>query len=51
MTLVILLGLAIGGSGPAWHEWRARRRADRDRPLAQVHYLPPAAIRPPGWKP
>lgn len=29
-------------SGPAWDDWRARRRERRDRPLARVVYLPSA---------
>lgn len=38
--VTVLLGAAIGGSGPAWHDWRARIRARRDFPAARVEYLP-----------
>jgi hypothetical protein len=32
-------------TGPAGRDWRAARRALRDRPLARVAYLPSAGCR------
>jgi hypothetical protein len=43
--LLVVAGLVVGGNGPAYHDWRDRRRALRDRPLAQVIYLPTARCR------
>lgn len=45
--LVVLAGLAIGGYGPSYTDWRDRRRARRDAPAARVIYLPSSACRPP----
>lgn len=44
--VVAFFGLVVGGTGPAYHEWLDRRRANRDRPLARVVYLPSARCRP-----
>lgn len=44
--IVVAFGLVVGGTGPGFQDWRARRRARRDRPLARVIYLPSSACRP-----
>jgi hypothetical protein len=45
--VVIAFGLVVVGTGPSYHQWRARRREERDRPLARVVYLPSASCRAP----
>lgn len=44
---VVLAGLVVGGNGPAYRDWLARRRARRDAPLATVVYLPSSSCRGP----
>lgn len=47
--VIALLLLAVFGAtvytGPALDDWRQRRRARRDAPMAKVVYLPSTALR------
>jgi hypothetical protein len=45
-AVLVFFGLVVGGTGPAWHEWRRARAARRDRPMARVVHLPSAGCRP-----
>jgi len=33
---LIFFGLVVGGTGPAWQDWRRARRARRDFPSARA---------------
>ena len=53
LIVVLFFGSVAGGTGPAWHEWRARRERERLEAearlpaSARVVYLPSACCRPP----
>lgn len=42
---LIFFGLIVGGTGPAWQDWRRARRARRDFPRATANDVPlPCAL-------
>lgn len=45
--VVIVFAAIVGGTGPTYRDWLARRRSRRDYPAARVTYLPSACCRPP----
>lgn len=45
--LLVITFFGVLASGPAGRDYLERRRAHRDRPLAQVFYLPTSACREP----
>lgn len=47
ITLLVIAFFATIVSGPAYEDWRARRREIADRPMARAYYLPTAACREP----
>lgn len=52
LLVVVFFGTLTGATGPAWHEWRARREREQLEaeaklpPPARVVYLPSACCRP-----
>ena len=47
MIALLLLAVFAGTvyTGPALDDWRQRRKAQRDAPMAKVVYLPSTALR------
>ncbi len=44
-TMLVAVFTVVVATGPAGREWRERRRARRDAPMARVEYLPSRACR------
>jgi hypothetical protein len=51
-AVIVFFGALVGGSGPTYQEWKARRQARNDQPTARVvlEYLPSSACREPASK-